>query len=716
MMYLAHISEDRSREQTLKDHLEETAKLAGDFASVFECKEWGEGCGLFHDVGKYSDSFQKRLHGGPITDHATAGAVELNEKAHNLIGAYCVSGHHSGLLDGGTVGDAGGEATLCGRLRKKVDAYQIYSEEISMPSFPAISLRPLGKGGFSMSFFIRMLFSCVVDADFLNTEEFMKGESRCIQYDSINILFERLQKYIAPWLNNADKETVNGRRTDILKACLEMGAEKQGLFQLTVPTGGGKTVSSLAFALRHAMEHHLDRIIYVIPFTSIIEQNAQVFKKILGRENVLEHHSNVVCESSEELQLWQLATENWDSPVVVTTNVQFFESLFANRTSQCRKLHNIANSVIIFDEAQMLPVPYLKPCLQAISELLYNYHSSAVICTATQPSLQTFFPAQLPIREICPDVKGQYEFFRRTTIQNVGELSEEELTRQLREFTQVLCILNSRKRVQRIYEIIKEPGTYHLSTFMYPNHRKEILREIKERLREGLPCRLVATSLVEAGVDFDFPMVYREMAGVDSVIQAAGRCNREGKKERDKCRTIVFTMEKSEDIHIPNELKLPIAVGNEIAGGYEDIASLEAISEYFRRLYYYKGESLDQKKIIDQFEQGARSCMYPFATVARSFHLIENKTKTILIDVEPEAEKIAERIRWGERSRQLMRDAGQYCVNIYEQDFQSLNGAGLLEQIEEKESLELYVLRDRGMYTWEKGLTINVSRGEAVIF
>ncbi|MFR6331770.1 MAG: CRISPR-associated helicase/endonuclease Cas3 [Eisenbergiella sp.] len=237
-----------------------------------------------------------------------------------------------------------------------------------------------------------------------------EGETVRGGYDSVNTLYKRFMNHIGPWLDNNDIETINGRRTAILKACLERGEEKQGLFQLTVPTGGGKTISSLAFALRHAVVHGLDRVIYVIPYTSIIEQNAQVFKDILGRENVLEDHCNVVYESPEELEMGQLSAENWDCRIVVTTNVQFFESLFSNKTSKCRKLHNIANSIIIFDEAQILPVPYLRPCIQAISELVYNYHSTAVLCTATQPSLQSLFPEQIKASEICPDTAGQAEF------------------------------------------------------------------------------------------------------------------------------------------------------------------------------------------------------------------------------------------------------------------------------------------------------------------
>lgn len=702
MQYYAHISEDKTRKQTVKDHLTGTARRSELFAEAFRCGAWGYGCGVLHDIGKYSQGFRKRLEGGSITDHATAGAQEMmrlyagSNPLAAYCAAYCISGHHSGLLDGGRTGDTAGEATLQGRLKKQLEDYSPYKNEVEMPDFPGLPLRQIGKGGFGLSFFIRMLFSCLVDGDYLDTEQFMLGQDAGRgDYDCMDVLLRCLESHVESWLSNDDLTSVNGRRTAILKACLQAGRRRQGLYQLTVPTGGGKTVSSLGFALRHAAEHGLQRIIYVIPYTSIIEQNAQVFKEILGKKNVLENHCNVTYEDKEsgkELKMEQLAAENWDKPVVVTTNVRFFESLYACRTSECRKLHNIANSVIIFDEAQMLPVKYLMPCIRAISELICNYHCTAVICTATQPSLQPFFPAkmqELKAEELCPDVKGQYDFFKRTKIQLAGRISQEHLVKEL-----------------------EGRQTYHLSTLMYPKHRKEILKEIRSRLSSGEPCRLISTSLVEAGVDFDFPAVYRELAGIDSVIQAAGRCNREGKRDPEECMTQVFTLEEEEDIHIPRELKLPISVAGQIAQKYEDISSPEAIGEYFTRLYRYKGEGLDAKDVVEQFEQGSRSFMFPFASAASGFRLIESNTRTILIDTEPEAAQIAMQIRQGGHSRELIRQAGQYCVNVYEHDFEALSGAGRLEQIDR----EFYVLRNKEQYTRERGLVIDVSRGDALMF
>lgn len=710
--YLAHISEDKIRSQTILEHAEGTAKLAGEFASKFGCKDWGYNCGLLHDLGKYSEKFQKRLQGGPKTDHSTAGAKEVYQR-RNIVAAYCIAGHHSGLPDGGSSADAGGAATLYGRMQKGLEDYSAFQKEIKIPSFSQPKIRMIGTQNFSFSFFIRMLFSCLVDADYLDTEIFMaKGVSNRGKFDSAELLLARLYEKINPWLNNVDDSTVNGRRTLILKACLEMGEGEQGLYQLTVPTGGGKTISSLAFALRHAVKHGLERVIYVIPYNSIIEQNAAVFRDILGKKNVLEDHCNVTYkddeEDSEETRRLKLATENWDCPVVVTTNVQFFESLFSNKTSKCRKIHNLARSIIIFDEAQMLPVNYLKPCIHAISELVGNYQSTAVLCTATQPSLQPFFPKEFSIREICPDIQGQYEFFRRTSIRNENQLSEDELVCQLQNHEQVLCILNSRKRVQRVYETLNGDGNFHLSTYLYPIHRKRVLTEIKRRLKERRPCKVIATSLVEAGVDFDFQTVYRELAGIDSVIQAAGRCNREGKLDRKECETVVFTLEKDDTIRLPQSLKLPENVAAQIKDEYEDIASLDAISAYFSRLYRFRGEQgLDTKNILKQLSERS----IPFAAVADQFRLIETDTVPILIDQELEAIRLVEQIRRGECSRQLARDAGQYCVNLYRNDFDRMNGAGLLEMLD----LGFYRLRNPEQYSMSKGLEIQAERGDALL-
>lgn len=711
-MYLGHRSDD-GREQPLAEHLRNTAELAGAFAGKFHCSEWGYSCGLLHDIGKYSKEFQERILGKERkVDHATAGAIEM-KNSRNYPAAYCIAGHHAGLPDGGSSADDSTSSTLQGRFKKKVADYRAFQNEIEIPPVepPRLEVLDRKEGFFGVTFFIRMIYSCLVDADFLDTEQFMRNLERSYPYVSMEVLWDRLSKKIETWLCCEEDNTLNAHRTAILRACIEKGREDQGIYHLTVPTGGGKTISSMAFALQHAVTHGLDRIIYVIPYTSIIEQNARVFADILGEDQVLEHHGNAAYRDGEELNVKQLASENWDAPVVVTTNVQFFESLFSNRSSKCRKLHNISNSVLVFDEAQMLPVDYLQPCVRAVSELVLNYGCTAILCTATQPALDKLLPKALARGEICPEVAVQYDFFRRTQLLRIGELTQEELADRLKTEEQVLCILNTRKQVQEVYESLGErEGLYHLSTYMYPVHRREKLHEIEERLKAGQPCCVIATSLVEAGVDLDFQTVYRELAGLDSILQAAGRCNREGKRELSDSRTCIFQFVREERKRNDN-IKQASAVTERIMEEYSDIGSLEAIDEYFRRLFYIKGEGLDKKGILKRLNQ-SRPDGIPFRTVAEEFHMIESADKKIFIPRTPEAQEIENRLRYGELSRQLMRKAEQYSVSVFERVYESFSEAGMLDEIDET----MAVLRNLDQYSDDVGLKVNVEYGIGMFF
>ena len=712
MKYIAHI--DGERIQTIKEHLEGTAKLAGEFAEKFGKQDWGYCCGMLHDIGKYSIDFQKRILGenNYRVDHSTAGARVCLEKGgkYSFL-EYCIAGHHAGLPNHGNNYDESTDSTLSGRRLKKLSDYQAYQTEIEVPAINSmpIDLKRTVNPDFSLSVFMRMIYSCLVDADFLDTEAFMKeGKQGRNSGENIEILFKKLENYISGWLKNQDIDTVNGRRTEILKNCLEMGKTEKGLFRLTVPTGGGKTVASLAFALRHALENKMDRIIYVIPYTSIIEQNAKVFRDILGEENVLENHCNVDYESSEELLPMQLASENWDKPIVVTTNVQFFESLFANKSSKCRKLHNIANSVIIFDEAQMLPNDYLKPCIAMIEELVNNYQASAVLCTATQPALTSFFHEGISAKELCPKMEEQFEFFKRTVFENVGVLTENDLIQRLEKEYQALCIVNTKKRAQRIYKQLEGEGVYHLSTSMYPKHRRRILREIRERLQKNKKCILISTSLVEAGVDLDFQSVYRELAGVDSMIQAAGRCNREGLRPEKESKVYIFQFEGKENVLGQRQ---QIDVAKSVITDNRDISDMESITQYFEMLYHIKGDSLDKKKILDEF----RNKRYNFAKVGKEFKLIEQNTKTIFINYETEANETLCLLKERGFTRSGMRKASQYCITVYENEFNKLYGIGSIQPISE-DIEDFYELRDKEKYTEKIGLELELDDGAAVFF
>lgn len=711
MEYLAHI--EGERRQSVKDHLYGTAELAGNFAERFGKREWGYCCGMLHDIGKYSDAFQKRIQNNDnrMVDHATAGAkVCLDQGGYYCFLSYCIAGHHAGIPDYGNSSDSGSVGSLMGRRKKEIPDYLAYKKEIQIPQINTAPFDPRQSvdPDFSLSFFIRMVYSCLVDADFLDTESFMKNGS--VERDAgetPEILLKKLEQHIAGWLSNEETGTVNGRRTEILKHCLACGGLERGMFQLTVPTGGGKTIASLAFALRHAVENGLDRVIYVIPYTSIIEQNADVFRKILGDRNVLENHCNVDYESSEEMKAMQLAAENWDKPLVVTTNVQFFESLYSNKSSKCRKLHNMANSVIVFDEAQMLPPDYLKPCLAAMEELVDYFRCSIVLCTATQPALNPFFRTDRKITELCPRVQEQFRFFERVTFRNMGTVTDEELIERLSMEKQALCIVNTKKKAQRIYHELKGEGVYHLSTSMYPHHRRRVLEKIRTRLSNGEKCILISTSLVEAGVDLDFQAVYRQLAGVDSMIQAAGRCNREGIRDKEDSRVFLFQFDEKE--YVPGQ-RLQIDVSKLLITERTDISSLLGIKKYFETLYHFRGESLDKKKILEEF----KNKRYNFAKAASEFNLIEENTKTVFIPREPEAAKLLDQIRYHGYTKSGMRKAGQYCVQLYENEFEKFRGAGMVRLISENIT-DFYELVNEDVYCDDTGLDLGINSGMAVM-
>ena len=708
--YLAHLTED-GRTQTILEHLKGTASLCSAFAAAFDAEAQGQLAGMAHDIGNYSAAFQRRLHGGPKVDHASAGAFECL-KAQQLAAAFAISGHHGGLPDGGGRGDAAGTGTFWGRInrasQRNLEDYHAWQSEFSLPhaNTPAFAGTRL-----EGMFFTRMLFSCLVDADYTDTGAFMDNSPYLpASSSSMEELWRRLETYVSGWF--PPKGALNMQRCVILEQCMSAGAQYgPGLFTLTVPTGGGKTVASLSFALAQAKARRMKRIVYVIPYTSIIEQTAQIFREILGDENVLEFHSGVQFDqqeddaSSPETAPLTRSVETWDVPVIVTTAVQFFESLYACRPSKCRKLHNLAQSVLIFDEAQMLPLPYLRPCVWAIAQLVRHYGASAVLCTATQPALDPIFQEfapEIPIREICPMAEAHWESFRRVSFQQAGTLSWMDLAARLQQQEQVLCVVNTRRAAREVFRQLSGSGNFHLSTLMYPAHRKRILDEIRRRLRDGLPCRVVSTSLIEAGVDVDFPAVYRELSGLDSILQAAGRCNREGKRPPEDSIVTIFQGEDPP----PRLFETSIGAGKIVLDHCQDVSSRAAIHTYFSTLLDLKGaEAQDAHHILPLME----SEFFPFRTVAERFHLIESPTTTVYLPLE-EGAGLVELLRSGQYSRTLYRRLGQYGVSVYPQHLAALEQAGALEHLEDGS----VVLRDIGLYTQTTGLTLEPSGGNAL--
>lgn len=710
-MLLAHGATDEHPEgQSIEAHLKGTGELAETFAAEFGAAANGKLCGLAHDIGKYSDEFQLRLRGGKKVDHATAGAIECF-KIKAAFEAVCVIGHHSGLPNvGHKDADTTESQTFFGRkLRAEQGGIPDYRKNWNGHiALPQDYFRPSGRG-FATAFYIRMLYSCLVDADYIDTETFMNGDAGRGNYEPLSALCDKLTAYISKWNNPTRK--IDILRQKILNSCIEKASAPRGIFSLTVPTGGGKTVASMAFALNHAAANSMKRIIYVIPYTSIIEQNAKVFRDILGQENVVEHHSSVsyeLSENADELEYRSaLATENWDAPVIVTTAVQFFESLYANRSSKCRKLHNIANSVIIFDEAQMIPSNNLRPCVAAIAELVRAYNATAVLCTATQPAIDEMlleYSKKESVVELCPDVDGMFEKFRRTSFEKEGRLTTDELVSRLESQQQVLCIVNTRKFAQEVYEALPSEGRFHLSTLMCPVHRKQKLDEIRERLKSGKTCRVVSTSLIEAGVDVDFPRVFREMAGLDSILQAAGRCNREGKRSAESSIVTVFESE--------NKVNKLIAVNRDAAEetvrDWTQPNTTSTIERYFKAYRDFLRND-DKSGVITASEKGISGCGLPFEWIAKEFKLIDQNTFAVYIPI-GEGKELVSRLREGERSRGLYRRAGMYSVSVYQNQFDSLINAGAAEPFGEDAAF----LTDCSLYSDEKGLSTDVDGGNAL--
>jgi len=707
--FYAHSREgnpDKSSWQTLEEHLRQTAEIARDFTSSWLAGDWGYLSGIWHDIGKYSKEFQCKINaeGGEKAhikvDHSTAGAKHaaelLKDKGIGKVIAYVIAGHHGGLPDG-----ISADSCLRNRLGKQVPDYGACPQHF-------LKAKPLAlpfilekeKIVIQISIFIRMLYSALVDADFLDTERFYNEDntSKRQGYESISILAQLFFKELNILKEITEDTPVNDRRNEILNHCLVKAENDTGIYSLTVPTGGGKTLSSMAFALKHAKRNGLKRIIYVIPYTSIIEQNAKVFRDYLGNDAVLEHHCNF--EPKDEDPRSRLASENWDAPIIVTTNVQFFESLFASRSSRCRKLHNIAESVVILDEVQTLPAPYLLPCLEVLKELTATYKTSIILCSATQPAVQKradFAKGLEGVKEIIESPAQLEKDMKRTNITILGKVSDEDIAGRLNSFGQVLCVVNTRKHARNLYQgLTEDEGLHHLSALMCPVHRSQKLDEIRLRLKNKQTCRVVSTQLIEAGVDIDFPVVFRAISGIDSIAQAAGRCNREGNLDKGQ----VFVFEPECGIP-PGHFRQTAQAAESVIRRYpDDILSLDAIEEYFELYYWTKGEKLDEYRIMESLHEGLRNGDFPFKTIAEKFQFIKDYMKPVVIPFDGEARGLIKSIENHKKPAILSRKLQKYSVSISPYQWKSLLECGSIEI-----RAELYpVLIDEQLYKPDIGL------------
>ncbi len=769
--FLAHIRNDNGHliAHRLEDHLIDVSQLAADFAREFGAAPWAALAGIWHDLGKYREGFQRYIRqcgdpdahiegrvAGPEKTHSAAGALwaqeylaAVDQRSGPVVArvlAYLIAGHHAGLDNwfGGLHERFSREDTV----KEKSDALAaaipdaIRKPSAGLPDLNAIRADQKDNIPGRFALWVRMLFSCLVDADFLDTERFMSQGKAAARNGFMPIV--ELEKRLADRLAQMAQEVaergeaesrVNRKRAEVLRACLAKAELPPGVFSLTVPTGGGKTLSSLAFALRHAVRHGKRRVIYAIPYTSIIEQTAGIFRSIFGDENVIEHHSNVEVDDTQETARSRLACENWDAPLIVTTNVQLLESLFASRTSRCRKLHNLVGSVIVLDEAQLLPVPYLQPVVDVLRLLVKDYGVTLVLCTATQPTLESrngFDQARQlrgfaagEIREIVDDVAGLYGALERVRVHLPSDLkipsTWEQLAPQIAGHDAVLAVVGRRADARELYTRVKaeeRTGLWHLSGLMCAQHRSDTIADIKQALlarRQALaagqnpaPIRVISTQLVEAGVDIDFPVVYRALAGLDSIAQAAGRCNREGRL--DKGEVHVFVPPKPAPPGLLRMAEQATRIQWEALPPETDPMGVERFADFFRRLY---GDAdLDAKDICNLLRAGQVGDVN-FRTAAERFRLIdEAEGATVFVRYKRNAgdetiDMLLNTLKKEGPQRWLLRKLQRYGVSIYQRDLLRLEGQGDIEALG-GDFPGLYVQSSGNDVLYDRVLGINV--------
>lgn len=710
--YIGHTSDD-GRKQLLLDHLNGTSKLCRENANEFWA-DIAEFVGQIHDIGKYTSGFQKRINGAENirVEHAICGAKEVAKappKSYVPMIEYCVAGHHSGLPDGGTKVDGEEDSTLHGRMKRKTGDYSAYENEVKL-EYPKDNLRELFDVSNQReiierySFFTRYLFSCLTDADFIDTERFVTPNTdRGIDGD-----FQKAYEKVCEKLNSFKIESKLQESRSIIQEQVYKSVESNAnVYTLNMPTGSGKTLCSIRAALKTAIENKKKRIIYVIPYVSIIEQTAKVFEDIFGDVlPVLQHHSNYDFdddknEDENEITSEKLkrSCENWDAKLIVTTNIQFFESLYHYKGRRLRKLHNLADSVIIFDEIHMLPIDYIQPCLRAIGYVTKYLNSTAILMSATMPNYDKFMERYMSGVKIENAVKDTslFNVFDKCRYEYIGKCELASLAEKAQEYDNALIIVNKRKTARELYDICSG-NKYHLSTYMTPLHRSEIIAKIKEDIKNGINTTVISTSLIEAGVDLDFKAVFREIAGIDNVLQSGGRCNREGKMDMGD----VFVFE-TDGGNYQTKKKSDIIIRANITRNlfeeFENISTDKCIKEYYGRLLNYKEKKIEENTITAIMGNDLRIDGIPFRTYAESFNFIDNQVIGIVIPCDENRGLIKE-LKDGKLS--VKRNLQRYSASVNKDEFKELFQIGIIETLD----CGVCILANTDYYKSDVGLTL----------
>ncbi len=710
--YIAHTSDD-GRVQSVKEHLAQTAKLCRDNA-LPEFKDLAGCCGLYHDLGKYSPEFQKYIRGsGQKVEHARFGASRIinNCKAsYAAMLAYCICGHHAGLPDGGVRNDNPEQSTLNGMLKREPYDCSGFDKEIGDrfpddPLFEKLKNLPDNKEQIEVySFFTRYLYSCLTDADFIDTERFCAPDAkRGLDGDII-----AAYKMVCEKLDGFKCETELQKARSVIQAQAYDCAENKDadIYMLDMPTGSGKTLCSIKAALRLAIKNDKKRIIYIMPYTSIIEQTAEVFEDIFGNSLlVLQHHSNYDFDDPEKesdesgttSEKLKKTCENYDAPLIITTNVQFFESLYHNKSSRLRKLHNLAESVLVFDEIHALPAEYIQPCLRGIGYITKYLNSTAILMSATMPDYTRYAEKYIPQSTIEYAVKDKSLFgiFDKCKYQYIGRNDLGSIAEKALGQENALVIVNKKSTARELYNICKNSAdhkVYHLSTYMTPIDRSDTISRIRASLDNGTKTVVISTSLIEAGVDLDFKSVFREIAGLDSIVQAGGRCNREGRMSFGN----VFVFELG-SLH--REIAVKANITRKLFEEFENISSQEAVQEYYDRIFAVSDDEIETNSITELMGGDMRVTGIPFRSYAQRFKFIEKEALGIVIPCEENAELI-ESLKYGARS--AMRKLQRYCASVNKYEFDDMIESGTVENL----FGNVYMLSVPDYYSKETGLDI----------